>query len=494
METIHLKTVDPFSQELLRSAAHRGIKLNWDRYEKLQPQDGFLRLGLSCPFGCMQGPCRIDPFGRGPDRGVCGLDRDSMVAAILLRICLQGVLEVMAADPAAGMIPTVSFPAPLDSMAAKSLENFSGHTLSTMDIIKSAGLLRRPTEPPERLVKQALHLSLLAIGLLGQDYEHKITGARSLQAGYGVVDTTKMNIGFAGRPSPEFLDALRQEAATASAFPVQFISLGAWILQGDGFMPIACSSGEAELLLSSGAVSLLAAGPEADPGVLELARSLGIPLVVQPNAAEAGEVLQLARQFHSTAPTSDLRFDPGLKGEGAVIMSPGELETKINAAGESNVVLVGGSDNLQQPLGYLPVEIATAFRGEGYQVAGWGDAALWMIKNGYASKENDLPVHILDNHQGPLLALKALAAAAKIDALKGICYTGIKDCRDLSAALGLAVLGCNVCIATPIPLWGSSRICDLLAEMLTPGGGNLTHFDHPAEARDILDWLATFHP
>ena len=47
METIHLKTVDPASQELLRSAAQRGIDLPWERYEKLQPQDGFLRLGLS---------------------------------------------------------------------------------------------------------------------------------------------------------------------------------------------------------------------------------------------------------------------------------------------------------------------------------------------------------------------------------------------------------------------------------------------------------------
>ena len=97
METIHFKTVDPVSQDLLRGASQKGLGLNWERYEKQQPQDGFLRLGLSCPYGCMQGPCRIDPYGRGADRGICGLDRDGMAAAFLLRLALQGVMETMAA-------------------------------------------------------------------------------------------------------------------------------------------------------------------------------------------------------------------------------------------------------------------------------------------------------------------------------------------------------------------------------------------------------------
>src|SRR5512136_3371588 len=98
MESIQVETVDPISQELLKSAYQGGIKLNWDRFEKLQPQDGFLRIGLSCPYGCLQGPCRIDPFGRGPDRGLCGLDRDGMVAALLLRLALSGALEAMPED------------------------------------------------------------------------------------------------------------------------------------------------------------------------------------------------------------------------------------------------------------------------------------------------------------------------------------------------------------------------------------------------------------
>ena len=112
METIHLKTVDPVSQALLQSAAARGLDLNWERYEKLQPQDGFLRAGLSCPFGCLQGPCRIDPFGRGADLGICGLDRDRMVAALLLRLCLNGVLEALGDLPANDNFRVPAWPVP----------------------------------------------------------------------------------------------------------------------------------------------------------------------------------------------------------------------------------------------------------------------------------------------------------------------------------------------------------------------------------------------
>jgi len=166
MEAIHMKTVDPVSQELLRSAADRGLDLNWERYQKLQPQDGFLRVGLSCPYGCLQGPCRIDPFGRGPDRGFCGLDRDGMVAALLLRLSLIGALEALNAIPAPDTISEVSLPAPLDEMATQALKNLEGDSLSLGEIYRTTSLLQRPQETPEQMVLQALRLGIITLGLL----------------------------------------------------------------------------------------------------------------------------------------------------------------------------------------------------------------------------------------------------------------------------------------------------------------------------------------
>jgi hydroxylamine reductase (hybrid-cluster protein) len=163
METIQVKTVDPISQDLLKSAYQKGIKLAWDRFEKLQPQDGFLRMGLSCPYGCLQGPCRIDPFGRGPERGLCGLDRDGMVAALLLRLSLSGALEAMPA-------PAKEFswdPALKDAVSRVS-KKLVGEPISSAEIQTAASRLIRPMESPEGLINQSLRLALLTIGWLAK--------------------------------------------------------------------------------------------------------------------------------------------------------------------------------------------------------------------------------------------------------------------------------------------------------------------------------------
>ena len=49
----------------------------------------FARWGLSCRI-CVMGPCRIDPFGEGPQRGVCGADADIIVARNLGRMIAAG--------------------------------------------------------------------------------------------------------------------------------------------------------------------------------------------------------------------------------------------------------------------------------------------------------------------------------------------------------------------------------------------------------------------
>src|SRR3989339_1455462 len=148
METIHFKTVDPVSQDLLGEASRKGLRLNWERYEKQQPQDGFLRLGLACPYGCMQGPCRIDPYGRGAERGICGLDRDAMAAASLLRLTLQGVMEAMHLHRSDHYGAEIAWTAPLDKKAAAVMEKFGGAPLSTREIIESAIMLSRPSATP----------------------------------------------------------------------------------------------------------------------------------------------------------------------------------------------------------------------------------------------------------------------------------------------------------------------------------------------------------
>lgn len=74
---------------MLDFASKKGIETVWDRYERQLPQCGFCELGLSCR-NCAMGPCRIDPFGEGPQKGVCGADADIIVTRNLCRMVAAG--------------------------------------------------------------------------------------------------------------------------------------------------------------------------------------------------------------------------------------------------------------------------------------------------------------------------------------------------------------------------------------------------------------------
>jgi carbon-monoxide dehydrogenase catalytic subunit len=88
-EEILQRSIDPATQFMLAVADKEKIETAWDRLEKQQPQCGFGELGVCCRH-CNMGPCRIDPFGEGPERGVCGATADTMVARGLLRMIAAG--------------------------------------------------------------------------------------------------------------------------------------------------------------------------------------------------------------------------------------------------------------------------------------------------------------------------------------------------------------------------------------------------------------------
>ena len=77
------------AKAMIRKLRDEGIQLVWDRLEKQEPQCGYCALGLSCR-NCAMGPCRIDPFGEGPQKGVCGADADVIVARNLARAVASG--------------------------------------------------------------------------------------------------------------------------------------------------------------------------------------------------------------------------------------------------------------------------------------------------------------------------------------------------------------------------------------------------------------------
>lgn len=84
-----MKSRDKAVNQMIKAAGEREVETVWDRYQAQQPQCGFGELGVCCR-NCTQGPCRINPYGDGPDHGVCGANADTIVARNLVRAIAAG--------------------------------------------------------------------------------------------------------------------------------------------------------------------------------------------------------------------------------------------------------------------------------------------------------------------------------------------------------------------------------------------------------------------
>ena len=82
-------TISQPAKEMLSIAKEKEIETAWDRFEKQQPQCGFGLLGICCR-NCAMGPCRVDPFGGEPKKGVCGATADTIVARNFARMVAAG--------------------------------------------------------------------------------------------------------------------------------------------------------------------------------------------------------------------------------------------------------------------------------------------------------------------------------------------------------------------------------------------------------------------
>ena len=88
-KTYETHTITEDGQLMLKKMERDQIETVWDRYQAQLPQCGYCEMGLSCR-NCVMGPCRVDPFGEGPQQGVCGADADIIVARNLGRMIAAG--------------------------------------------------------------------------------------------------------------------------------------------------------------------------------------------------------------------------------------------------------------------------------------------------------------------------------------------------------------------------------------------------------------------
>jgi len=80
---------DKTVHQLLNKNKQAGIDTVWDRSDQQKPRCGFGESGLCC-HNCYMGPCRINPKGKSPQRGVCGSTAEVIVARNFARMIAAG--------------------------------------------------------------------------------------------------------------------------------------------------------------------------------------------------------------------------------------------------------------------------------------------------------------------------------------------------------------------------------------------------------------------
>ncbi len=83
------KSIDSTVNQLLEKTAEQGVETIWDRADQQKARCGFGEQGLCCRL-CYMGPCRINPKGKSPQKGVCGATAEVIVARNFARMIAAG--------------------------------------------------------------------------------------------------------------------------------------------------------------------------------------------------------------------------------------------------------------------------------------------------------------------------------------------------------------------------------------------------------------------
>ena len=299
MNRIHKKTGLTQTTPLILAAHDRGESLLWGRYEEQVPLCAFTANGLNCRK-CFQGPCRINPFGDQPTRGVCGAERDQIVMENLFQATREGVLE------SARTISSLN-----ESLSDQDFSDLgSDFPRQTRKRLSDHGIL--PVRKGQilevqnsyfshrgylfRTLRDLTRMGLIQYGFL-KDLEKYISPAAPAESR---LDPEKANILIVGQPPARHISAFRKRIREGD----QEKKFNLW-LQGirdiPGFPSIA-DHGCPEVALAMNLDALIIYPDALLPSLEDLAKKWEIPVFLgeEDNGIDwvAGEALKLAFDHH----------------------------------------------------------------------------------------------------------------------------------------------------------------------------------------------------
>lgn len=441
MRNVRRKTADPAARPYLLKAKNEGIKLSWNQYESMLPQDGFGRLGLTC-LDCFQGPCRINPFSQTEERTICGLNRDELVYRSMYRFLSNGV-------PSRQNVVSVENQVNNKQAAAASESAFGNFTYVN-------GLLQLAGE-------QVARLKMLSTDQ--QTERTKSEGAR--QIGLGTLREDYINICLE-EVSPSVLGLLED---LATEFRSQAVSRGAKgfniVLIGDispyySFNTVT-NQGGSELAILTGLVDLYVVGQYGLGLGRNVASSYPTVLVQASDAANRSEVenwfVQAAVAYTKRDAGRILASDQLQSADIGGELNLAELKAHLNQGTYHGVCILGGSSNVKISQDQLLVDAAAKLTEAGFLCFAYGNAAVTLGKYGLLGKVTCLGSEI---DAVKVLDLVSVLGTAKVVAL----FPELSSARDLAIALNAADLGIYVLTAIRLPVDGSTALAGEMGQLI----------------------------
>ena len=301
MDRIHKKSALAETSTLLLAARDLGAELLWGRYEQQLPLCAFTSNGLNCRK-CFQGPCRINPFGDEPSRGVCGADRDQIVMENLFQATLEGVMESARAVQLLG----------IGGGGEEFPDIARGLLPETAERLAKAGLLpvRRGDVfevqngffSHKGFLPQTLR-DLTRLGLINYGFLSQAASALSRAGKGGDFRADGINILIVGQGPAGLVQAFEQKAGERTeGKQINLLAQGAYRLPS---ILAAADHGSPELALGMNVDALIVAPNASWPGIEALAAKYGIPVILvdsgKSSTQVASEALEQAIRHSQTA-------------------------------------------------------------------------------------------------------------------------------------------------------------------------------------------------
>jgi hypothetical protein len=518
MNGIHKKSALSETGEIILAAHDQGEGLFWERYERQLPLCGFTRNGLSCRK-CFKGPCRINPFGDEPSRGICGADRDQIVMENVFSTTLAGVLEtardlsLMDSDTLVEEIPDLSSDLPRETRRRLTEQGLLPVRKADLFGVQNSYFSHK--NYLSKTLKDLTRLGLIQYGLLGQARAI----ADQVADAEASVGEDGFNILVVGQAPLGLLKGLRDRAVQHSGDGAVHI-----LVQGSHAIPGIESMGDhgdPELALAMNVDALVVTPNGCLPGLEALAQKYDVPTVLVDGAKSldqlVSETMTVVRgQKGGYVSGTRVHRRSGLETElHEFLHKRKEMKAALKRGTIKGVVVLLGEANVKQAFFERTLTLMESCL----------DNRVWVLVGGELGAQGDLLTEEIQRRMGDRFSrmeidgfcpptcfgsfsqitllvpfFKDLMEGESFASTPGvIAFPEFFRASTWATAVGLLSLGFMVQIGSSLPFWGSPALTEvLLKDWPDLSGGRLLASpavpDGETQAREIFSHLSRIHP